>query len=174
MIEKGLWCTCIVILFFQGRMLVLDLFSEVSPEYTRLQSYYGQPFVWCMLHNFGGTDAMYGVIESVNSVRIWVLFYFNVMAVVVYCVSSIQGPFDGRSFPNSTMVGTGLTPEGINQNDMIYEFMNENAWRKQPRDIDAWWVLFPFHRHFTITIEYTYTCTLYQNSLVMKTNIIIF
>lgn len=53
------------------------------------------------------------------------------------CFSS-QGPFEGRSFPNSTMIGTGLTPEGINQNDVIYEFMNENSWRKQPRNMDLW------------------------------------
>ena len=49
-------------------MIVLDLFSEVSPQYTRLESYYGQPFIWCMLHNFGGTLALYGVIESINKV----------------------------------------------------------------------------------------------------------
>ena len=49
-----------------------------------------------------------------------------------------QGPFVGRAFPNSTMVGIGLTMEGINQNDVIYEFMNENLWRKQLRDVDKW------------------------------------
>lgn len=36
------------------------------------------------------------------------------------------------------MIGTGLTPEGIFQNEVIYEFMNENAWRDGPRDIDSW------------------------------------
>ena len=45
---------------------------------------------------------------------------------------------EGRQFPNSTMIGTGLTPEGINQNDVVYEFMNENIWRAQPRDIKDW------------------------------------
>ena len=49
-----------------------------------------------------------------------------------------QGPFVGRAFPNSTMVGIGLTMEGINQNDVIYEFMSENIWRNQPRDINQW------------------------------------
>ena len=53
----------------QGKMIVLDLYSEVSPQYTRLASFYGQPFIWCMLHNFGGTVGMYGVIDNVNNVR---------------------------------------------------------------------------------------------------------
>lgn len=36
------------------------------------------------------------------------------------------------------MVGTGLTPEGINQNYVIYELMNEMAYRREPVDLDAW------------------------------------
>lgn len=39
----------------------------------------------------------------------------------------------------STMVGTGLTPEGINQNYVIYELMNEMAYRHEPVDLDDWW-----------------------------------
>ena len=49
-------------------MIVLDLYSEVVPQYLRLKSYFGQPFIWCMLHNFGGTLPMYGAIQSVNEV----------------------------------------------------------------------------------------------------------
>ena len=40
---------------------------------------------------------------------------------------------------NSTMVGLGLTPEGIYQNEVIYEFFLENVWRRQPRDISKWY-----------------------------------
>uniref|UniRef100_X1Z3X3 Alpha-N-acetylglucosaminidase n=1 Tax=Capitella teleta TaxID=283909 RepID=X1Z3X3_CAPTE len=108
----------------QGKMLVLDLYSEVNPQYPRLQSYYGQPFIWCMLHNFGGTLPMYGAIESVN-----------------------QGPFEGRSFVNSTMVGIGLTPEGINQNEVMYEFMMENSFRSQPVELTEWFDKYATRRY---------------------------
>ena len=47
---------------------MLDLYSEVLPQYQRLHSYYGQPFIWCMLHNYGGTLSMYGTIQTVNEV----------------------------------------------------------------------------------------------------------
>ena len=99
----------------EGKMIVLDLFSEVAPIYTYTQSYYGQPFIWCMLHDFGGTMELYGVLDSINT-----------------------GPFEGRNMTNSTMVGLGLTPEGIYQNEVIYEFFLENVWRRQPRDISKW------------------------------------
>ena len=54
--------------FFQGHMIILDLFSEVKPMYQNFESFYGQPFIWNMLHNFGGTIAMYGAIESIHTV----------------------------------------------------------------------------------------------------------
>ena len=54
-----------------------------------------------------------------------------------------QGPSKGRNFPNSTMVGIGLTMEGIFQNEVIYEFMNENSYSPNPRNLTKWlvWVL---------------------------------
>lgn len=52
----------------QGRMIILDLQSEITPQYTRLKSYFGQPYIWCMLHDFGGTISLYGALENVNKV----------------------------------------------------------------------------------------------------------
>uniref|UniRef100_A0A8C3SJC3 Alpha-N-acetylglucosaminidase n=1 Tax=Chelydra serpentina TaxID=8475 RepID=A0A8C3SJC3_CHESE len=98
-----------------GRMIVLDLFAESKPVYQRTESFYGQPFIWCMLHNFGGNHGLFGTVESIN-----------------------RGPFDARRFPNSTLVGTGLAPEGIEQNDMVYELMSELGWRQEPLDLRQW------------------------------------
>ncbi|KOX75831.1 Alpha-N-acetylglucosaminidase, partial [Melipona quadrifasciata] len=98
-----------------GRMIVLDLQSEQFPQYNRLKSYYGQPFIWCMLHNFGGTLGMFGSAQIIN-----------------------RRVFEGRNMKNSTMVGTGLTPEGINQNYVVYELMNEMAYRQEPVNLDNW------------------------------------
>lgn len=52
----------------QGRMLVLDLQADKSPRYHQTSSFYGQPFIWCMLHNFGGTLGMHGSFDGVNEV----------------------------------------------------------------------------------------------------------
>ncbi|XP_071967830.1 alpha-N-acetylglucosaminidase [Engystomops pustulosus] len=98
-----------------GKMIVLDLAAENSPIYQKTKSFYGQPFIWCMLHNFGGNHGLYGKVDTINT-----------------------GPFEAMSFKESTMVGTGLTPEGIEQNDMIYELMNEIGWRSSPLNLTDW------------------------------------
>ena len=36
------------------------------------------------------------------------------------------------------MIGTGLTPEGIEQNDVVYELMNEMGWRSVLVEIENW------------------------------------
>ena len=64
-------------------MIVLDLYSEIIPLYNYTKSYYGHPFIWCMLHNFGGTVAMYGAVESINQVMTSV----RLSSCVCVCVS---------------------------------------------------------------------------------------
>jgi len=36
------------------------------------------------------------------------------------------------------MIGIGLTPEGIEQNDIIYDFMMETIWYTSPVNLDKW------------------------------------
>lgn len=50
-------------------MIILDLQSEQNPQYERLDNYYGQPYIWCMLHNFGGTLGMFGSADIINNVN---------------------------------------------------------------------------------------------------------
>ncbi|XP_068202861.1 alpha-N-acetylglucosaminidase-like [Palaemon carinicauda] len=98
-----------------GRMLVLDLASEMAPQYSRLESYFGQPFIFCMLHDYGGVDGFFGNVDGL-----------------------LNNMMEARNFPNVTIVGTGLTPEGINQNYVMYDLMNELAWRTTPPNITDW------------------------------------
>lgn len=60
----------------KGRILVLDLMSEQYPQYIRTNSFYGQPFIWCMLHNFGGTSGMHGSLDTINEVIIFNFIFF--------------------------------------------------------------------------------------------------
>ncbi|TRY96525.1 hypothetical protein DNTS_017767, partial [Danionella cerebrum] len=132
-----------------GRMIVLDLFAETMPVYSSTSSFYGQPFIWCMLHNFGGNSGLFGTIESINS-----------------------DPFNAMHFPNSTLVGLGMTPEGIEQNPVVYELMSELAWRKEPVNLYKWVSLYALRRYGTMDENLTlawqllfhsvYNCTLSQ------------
>ncbi|KAG6472062.1 hypothetical protein ZIOFF_069517 [Zingiber officinale] len=95
-----------------GKMIVLDLFAEVKPIWIQSSQFYGVPYVWCMLHNFGGNLEMYGVLDTISS-----------------------GPNDARLSENSTMVGVGMCMEGIEHNPVVYELMSEMAFRSQNVDV---------------------------------------
>merc|ERR1739838_13008 len=99
----------------QGRMIVLDLFAESYPQYNVTRSFYGQPFIWCMLHNFGGNLGFYGKIHRI-----------------------IKDPIEAFHSNNSTMIGSGITPEGINQNYLVYELMLEVGYSLESADVDKW------------------------------------
>ena len=45
--------------------MLLDLASELTPIYSRTEGYYGHPFIWCMIENFGGNTRLYGASQSV-------------------------------------------------------------------------------------------------------------
>ena len=64
-------------------MLVLDLAAEYEPMYAKLNSFFGQPFIFCMLNNYGGRMGLFGHMHSVNEVSqlltLWkILTLFNV------------------------------------------------------------------------------------------------
>ncbi|XP_074308411.1 alpha-N-acetylglucosaminidase isoform X2 [Silene latifolia] len=98
-----------------GKMIVLDLFADVKPVWKTSSQFYGTPYVWCMLHNFGGNIEMYGVLDSISS-----------------------GPIDARISQNSTMIGVGMCMEGIEHNPVVYELMSEMAYRSEKVQPTEW------------------------------------
>ncbi|WOG84235.1 hypothetical protein DCAR_0103417 [Daucus carota subsp. sativus] len=98
-----------------GKMIVIDLFADVTPIWKSSSQFYGTPYLWCMLHNFGGNIEMYGTLDAVAS-----------------------GPVDARLSENSTMVGVGMCMEGIEQNPVVYELMSEMAFRSDKVDLEEW------------------------------------
>lgn len=45
------------------------------------------------------------------------------------------------------MIGTGMAPEGIEQNDFIYDLMSEMGWRSEKIDVLAWSGLYAQRRY---------------------------
>ena len=58
----------------QNKLIILDLFSETYPIYPKMNAYYGQPFIWCMLQNFGGVIGMFGAFNKINEVNQFEIF----------------------------------------------------------------------------------------------------
>ena len=81
-------------------MIILDLNSEESPVWSSTKSYFGKPFIWCLLHNYGGTRGIYGDLSNIGT-----------------------SPVVSRKTPGNTMVGVGMTPEAIEHNPVVYDLM---------------------------------------------------
>lgn len=99
-----------------NRMIILDLATEIEPVWKRTEAFYGKPWIWNMLHNFGGNVSLFGRIEGVAG------------GPAVALKDSTSGK----------MKGFGLTMEGIEQNPVLYELMTDHTWRDQSIDLDTW------------------------------------
>lgn len=97
-------------------MIILDLWSETRPIWSNTEAYYGKKWIWCMLHNFGGNIGMFGKMDTIA----------NVPANTLHNNKS------------RNLQGIGLTPEGIEQNPVMYALLLENIWRDKPIQLNEW------------------------------------
>lgn len=94
-------------------MLILDLYAEAYPQWNKTNSYFGKPWVWCQLHDYGGNVGMEGNLHEIT-----------------------HGPLDALNVENGSMVGMGLTMEGQEPgNEVVYNALLDQAWSKEPMDI---------------------------------------
>ncbi|OBZ68450.1 Alpha-N-acetylglucosaminidase [Grifola frondosa] len=96
-------------------MIILDLFSEAAPQWNRTSSYFGKQWVWCQLHDFGGNMGLEGNLDELTA-----------------------GPLAALNYPGSTMKGMGLTMEGQEGNEIVYDILLDQAWSPMPLDITAY------------------------------------
>lgn len=50
----------------------------------------------------------------------------------------MNGPFEALNAENSSIVGVGLTMEGINQNYIVYELMLDTPLYDAPQNLNQW------------------------------------
>jgi len=99
----------------QDKLILLDYFCDNTEVWKTTESFYGQPYLWCYLGNFGGNTMMSGDLKEVE-VRM------------------------ENSFQNggSNMWGIGSTLEGFGINPIAYEYVFEKAWSDGKVDVDHW------------------------------------
>ena len=93
---------------YTNRFIGLDLFADNiyadNAAKWRTNYYDTCPYVYCMLHNFGGRSGMHGRLETTMD------GYFQALA------------------KNNNMQGIGATPEGIETNPILYDMLFELPW----------------------------------------------
>lgn len=97
-----------------GKLVFLDYVCEQEEYFRKSQNFYGAPFIWCYLGNFGGNTHLVAPLNKV-SIRI------------------------NDALPVSNCAGVGSTLEGINVNPEIYELVFELPWQgKGSFDLNNW------------------------------------
>ena len=98
------------------RMVLLDLFCERTPMWSRTEAFYGKPWVWCNVQNFGDTVFLGAALDRMA-----------------------RDPHVARAAANSgKLVGMGLVNEGLGQNPVAHDLMFESAWHTGPVDVPAY------------------------------------
>lgn len=93
--------------------LILDLNSDLNPGYKRFDNQ-DIPWVWNMLHNFGGRMGLDGQVETV--------------------ATSIPDALANSKH----MKGIGITPEAINNSPIVYELIGDMVWTRDPINYREW------------------------------------
>ncbi len=108
------------------RMLVLDLFCETKPAWEKTEAFYGKPWLWCNVQNFGSRVFLGGYLPG---------------------LTAKHGQRPGRllsvarnSPGGGNLVGLGMTNEGLGYNTVFYDLLFEAAWEGQGEamELDEW------------------------------------
>lgn len=98
------------------RMIVLDLWGDRHPVWQDREAFYGKPWIWNVLYNFGGKVNFNGDLPSVAS---------NLN-------TALTSPAKGR------LSGLGMMMEGLGSNPIVPDFVMDMAWRNEVPQLDQW------------------------------------
>lgn len=99
-----------------GDVLILDLYSEKIPKWENIGGYGDHDWIYCMLLNFGGNVGMHGRFDNL--------------------IDNFSNAYSGQY--SATLKGIGATPEGIENNPLMYELLFELPWRQGKIDRYTW------------------------------------
>ena len=98
----------------QDKLVLLDYFCEKTEVWRTTEGFYGQPFIWCYLGNFGGNTMLVGNINELEK--------------KLNAALNEAGP---------NMTGIGSTLESFDVSPQIYEYLFDRAWESKP-DVHQW------------------------------------
>ncbi len=99
----------------QGKMILLDYYCDKQEVWKISNKFYGQPYLWCYLGNFGSNTMLEGNLSEVEN--------------------SMENAFVNGG---NNMWGIGSTLEGFGVNEVMYAYVLEKAWSSGPVDTHRW------------------------------------
>ena len=98
-----------------GRMVLIDYVCENTELFRKTKAFYGAPFIWDYLGNFGGNTSLVGPINKINR--------------------RVTAAMNDTTLTNLT--GVGATLEGFN-NPVVYEMLFDRVWAGTNLDLAKW------------------------------------
>ena len=99
----------------QDRMILLDYYCENKEVWKMTDQFFGQPYIWCYLGNFGGNTMMTGNLATVEE--------------------RIENTFKNGG---DKVWGIGSTLEALDVNPVMYEYVFEKAWTTSATNTKSW------------------------------------
>ena len=105
------------------RLLILDMANEYNALFWKIdyswhmyKGFFGKQWIYSFIPNMGGKVPLNGVLD----------FYAT-------------APKQAIDYPDKgSLVGFGFAPEGIENNEVIYELLSDWGWRNEQIDLDEW------------------------------------
>ena len=98
------------------KMILLDLFCEWRPVWEKTEAFYGKPWLWCIIQNFGCTVSLHGGLPQITE---------NLGKAMT-------------SKDKGKMSGIGIIMEGLGYNSIVYDWMTDMTWRTEIPQLESW------------------------------------
>ena len=99
-----------------NRMIIIDLADEIFQGWKKHDSFYGKKWIYSIIHNFGGHNNLFGDLNFIARDPFAVL----------------------NDSSKGKLIGYGLSPEGIKNNEVVYELLTDAAWSNNKININEW------------------------------------
>ncbi|NVJ98209.1 MAG: alpha-N-acetylglucosaminidase [Alphaproteobacteria bacterium] len=105
------------------KLLILDLANEynrvfwkIDPSWKMYDGFFGKKWIYSFIPNMGGKTPLNGILDIYATIPAEALQYEN----------------------KQNLVGFGFAPEGIENNEIIYELLSDIAWTDKPIHLEGW------------------------------------
>ena len=96
--------------------IVLDLWGDRHPVWKTREAFYGKPWIWNVLYNFGGKVSLNGDLPQ----------------IAANLGEALHSPQKGR------LSGLGMMMEGLGTNPVVPDFVMDMTWRTEVPPIERW------------------------------------
>ncbi|MCH7563610.1 MAG: alpha-N-acetylglucosaminidase C-terminal domain-containing protein, partial [Gemmatimonadetes bacterium] len=97
-------------------VLIIDLWCDNKCQWDETEAFWGYPWIWSIIQNFGGTQQMGGDLQGI--------------------ADKLFDALDSDS--NGNMVGMGAVPEGIHSDPVLWDMMFDLTYRNVAPTMTAW------------------------------------